>query len=62
MEDQFYIFDPGTLTSKCPMPTRFDHATAKVQGWLEREKVFELPDDLIDTIELAPSNRFPMSL
>lgn len=38
------------------------HATAKVQGWLEREKVFDLPDHLIDTQELAPTDRSPMSL
>lgn len=25
MEDQLYTFDPGTNTSRCPMPTRFEH-------------------------------------
>jgi len=62
-------YDDG-ITSSAEAPKRLKsiministHATAKVQGWLEREKIFELPDDLIDTIELAPSNRFPMSL
>ncbi len=34
----------------------------KVQGWLEREKVFELPDSLIDTQELVGSDDFPMSM
>jgi len=38
------------------------HSGDRVQGWLEREKVFDLPDHLIDTQELAPTNRPPMSL
>ncbi|GAJ07406.1 unnamed protein product [marine sediment metagenome] len=34
----------------------------KIQGWLEREKVFELPDHLIDTQELAGSDQHPLSM
>jgi len=33
----------------------------KIQGWLEREKVFELPDALIDTQELTGADTFPLS-
>ncbi|MBA7496015.1 hypothetical protein ES702_06612 [subsurface metagenome] len=34
----------------------------KIQGWLEREKVFELPDHLIDTQELAGADTPPLSV
>lgn len=34
----------------------------KVQGWLEREKVFELPDHMIDTQELTGADTFPLSM
>jgi len=33
-----------------------------VQGWLEREKVFELPDHSIDTQELTGADTFPLSM
>lgn len=33
----------------------------KVQGWLEREQVFELPDALIDTQEESTDNKHPLS-
>lgn len=32
-----------------------------VQGWLEREKIFDLPDKLIDTEQLAGDNNFSKS-
>ncbi|MBA7707680.1 hypothetical protein ES703_116556 [subsurface metagenome] len=34
----------------------------KIQGWLEREKVFELPDALIDTQEVADTDKPPLSM
>ena len=34
----------------------------KVQGWLEREKVFELPDHLIDTQETTGADTPPKSV
>lgn len=34
----------------------------KVQGWLEREKVHEVPDHLIDTQELTGADTFPLSM
>lgn len=34
----------------------------KIQGWLEREKVFELPDHLIDTQEVVGADTPPMSV
>lgn len=36
MEDQLYIFDPGTNTSKCPMPTTFEHRL----GWVDKIERF----------------------
>jgi len=38
------------------------HSGDKVQGWLEREKVFELPDYLIDTQQLTGADTFPKSM
>jgi hypothetical protein len=37
------------------------HEGNKIEGWLEREKVFELPDCLIDTQELTGADTFPLS-
>lgn len=34
----------------------------KVQGWLEREKVFELPDALIDTQEESTADKHALSM
>jgi len=34
----------------------------KIQGWLEREKIFELPDYLIDTQEESTDNKHPLSM
>ena len=58
------------LTSSAEAPKRLKsvminvdlHTDNKVEGWLEREKVFELPDYLIDTQQVASENRSPMSL
>lgn len=33
-----------------------------VEGWLEREKVFELPDRLIHTSEFGPADTHPKSM
>jgi len=38
------------------------HIGNKVEGWLEREKVHELPDYLIDTQEEGSSNKHPKSM
>lgn len=52
------VYDSG-LSSSMEAPKRLlgvmvnvtAHKGNKIQGWLEREKVFELPDYLIDTQE-----------
>lgn len=62
-------YDDG-ITSSAEAPKRLKsvlinistHSGDKVQGWLEREKVFELPDYLIDTQQLVGSDDFPMSM
>lgn len=38
------------------------HADNKVEGWLEREKVFELPDYLLDTTEFGVADTHPKSM
>jgi len=38
------------------------HAGNKVEGWLEREKVHELPDHLIDTQQVTDTTTFPLSM
>lgn len=51
------VYDDGLESSK-ENPTRLlsvmvqvdDYQDNNIQGWLEREKVFELPDSLIDTL------------
>lgn len=58
------------LTSSAEAPKRLKsvminidlHSGDKVQGWLEREKVFELPDYLIDTQELTGADTHPKSM
>jgi len=63
------VYDDG-LTSSAEAPKRLKSIMIncsvregnKVQGWLEREKVFELPDHIIDTQELVGSDDFPMSM
>ena len=58
------------LTSSAEAPKRLKsvvinidlHSGDKVQGWLEREKVFELPDYCIDTQELTGADTFPFSM
>ena len=32
-----------------------------IQGYLEREKIFDIPDKLLDTVELAGTNNFSKS-
>ncbi|GAI34612.1 unnamed protein product, partial [marine sediment metagenome] len=62
MEDQFYIFDPGTLTSKCPMPTRFDHALKFITkdenflGLHSQEDITNINQQLDQTLNLMVSN------
>lgn len=63
------VFDTG-LTSSAEAPKRLKSIIInvaaregnKVQGWLEREKVFELPDHMIDTQELTGADTFPLSM
>lgn len=62
------VLDDG-LTSSQEAPKRLKSVMInvaaregnKIQGWLEREKVFELPDTLIDTAELTGADTFPLS-
>lgn len=61
-------YDDG-LTSSAEAPKRLISVMInvaarygnKVQGWLEREKAFELPDYLIATQELAAADTPPLS-
>lgn len=63
------VYDDG-LTSSTEAPKRLKSIMINVaaregnnvQGWLEREKVFELPDHLIDTQELTGADTFPLSM
>lgn len=56
--DSETVYDDG-LTSSAEAPKRLKsiiintdaHKGNKIQGWLEREKVFELPDYCVDTQE-----------
>jgi len=58
------------ITSSAEAPKRLKsvminidlHSGDKVQGWLEREKVFELPDYLIDTQQVTDTTTFPLSM
>jgi len=67
--DSKTVYDDG-LTSSAEAPKRLKsiminvlaRAGNKVQGWLEREKVFELPDALIDTQESEASDTPPLSM
>jgi len=62
-------YDDG-LTSSAEAPKRLKsilittsiHDGNKVQGWLEREKVFELPDYCIDTQEFGVVDTHPISM
>jgi len=62
MEDQHYIFDPGTHTSKCPMPTRFDHLlkwVTKVENYISlhsQEDIININSQLDQTTNLMISN------
>ncbi|GAH24542.1 unnamed protein product [marine sediment metagenome] len=38
------------------------HTGQKIQGWLEREKVCELPDYCIDTQELTAADKHPKTM
>ena len=62
-------YDDG-LTSSAEAPKRLKsilinvtkHTDQKVQGWLEREKVHEIPAFCIDTQEMAGSNNHPKTM
>lgn len=63
------VYDDG-LTSSTEAPKRLISVMVniaaregnKIQGWLEREKVHELPDHLIDTQEAVAADTPPMSV
>jgi len=58
------------ITSSAEAPVRLKsvlinistHSGDKVQGWLEREKVHEIPDYCIDTQQLTGADTFPHSM
>lgn len=62
-------YDSG-LVSSAEAPKRLKsilincsiHDGNKIQGWLEREKVFEIPDYCIDTQEVVGAATMPMSM
>jgi len=68
-ENSKTVYDDG-LTSSAEAPKRLKSIMInvaaregnKIQGWLEREKVFELPDYLIDTQEAASAGTPPLSM
>ena len=68
-ENNATVYDTG-LSSSAEAPKRLKSILInvaaregnKIQGWLEREKVFELPDALIDTQELTGADTFPLSM
>ncbi len=62
MEDLHYIFDPGTHTSKCPMPTTFEHLlkwVPKVEQYISlhsQEDIVNINQQLDETTNLIISN------
>jgi len=62
MEDQHYIFYPGTNTSKCPMPTTFKHLlkfVTKVEQYIalhSQEEIININNQLDQTTNLIISN------
>lgn len=68
-ENSKTIHDVG-LTSSAEAPKRLLSVLInvaarkgnKIQGWLEREKVHEIPDYCIDTQELAGADTPPLSM
>jgi len=62
MEDLVYIFDPGTNTTKAPVPTRFDHLLkfiAKIEQYIalhSQEDIININSQLDQTTNLMISN------
>ncbi len=62
MEDLLYTFDPGTHTSKCPLPTRFDHLLkfiTRVEQYIalhSQEDIININSQLDHTTNLIISN------
>lgn len=62
-------YDSG-LTSSAEAPKRLKsilinisvHDGNKIQGWLEREKVHDIPDWCIDTQEVTDTTTFPLTM
>lgn len=62
MEHQLYIFDPGTNTSKCPLPTRFEHLlkfVTRIEQYIalhSQEDIININSQLDQTTNLIISN------
>jgi len=62
LENQLYIYDPGTNTSRCPMPTNFDHLLkfiTKEENYLglhSQEDITNINNQLDQTLNLMISN------
>lgn len=62
MEDQLYSFDPGTHTSRAPMPTTFEHLLGfaiKDERFLtihNQEELININEQLNQTLNLQVSN------
>lgn len=62
MEDQFYIFDPGTNTSKAPIPTTFEHLLKYITkdenflGLHSQDDITNINQQLDQTLNLMVSN------
>ncbi len=62
MEDLLYIFDPGTNTVKCPLPTRFEHLLkfiTRVEQYIalhSQEDIININSQLDQTTNLIISN------
>ena len=62
MKDGLYVFDPGTNTSKCPIPTTFEHLlkfVPKVEQYItlhSQEDIININSQLDSTTNLIISN------
>lgn len=63
-EENKVVYDPGLESSK-ENPKRLlsvliqvtEYQGNDIQGWWEREKIFEIPDYLLDTVELQANTK-----
>lgn len=62
MEDQYYLFNPGTNTSRCPIPPRFEHLLSfvdKIENYISlhsQEDIININSQLDQTTNLMISN------